>query len=187
LVSRVLLDEGFKHFGITDLDPKGEIREWLARRYTPDAIRQGLSIFGTEREKGRLQSKTAHRYLVKVIQNRQHEIDLRRQEELLLEYAKRERPVWLQGLEAEHEILITECVDGSLEKDLAFYLSDNAVFGGLILQRAFWEDKLKALLEKQRERFSSVCRHVRRLFEATWENRFALISKLIAWENQLAR
>ncbi len=187
LVSRVLLDEGFKHFGITDLDPKGQIREWLARRYTPDAIRQGLAIFGTEREKGRLRSKMAHRYLVKVILNRQHEIDLHRQEELLLEYAKRERPVWLQALETEYEILATECVDGSLGKDLAFYLSDNAVFGGLILQRAFWEDKLKALLEKQRGRLSSVCRHVRRLFEATWENRFLLISKLVAWENQLTQ
>ena len=187
LVSRVLLDEGFKHFGITDLDPKGAIREWLARRYTPEAIRQGLAIFGTEREKGRLRSKTAHRYLVKVIQNRQHEVDLQRQEELLLEYAMIERPVWLQELEAEYEILVTECADGSLEKDLAFYLSDNAVFGGLILQRAFWEDKLKALLEKQRDRFTSVCRHIRRLFEATWENRFSLISKLIAWECQIAR
>ena len=186
-VSRVLLDEGFKNFGIIGLDPKGEIREWLARRYTPEAIRQGLSIFGTEREKGRLRSKTAHRYLVKVIQNCQHEIDLRRQEEFLLEYAKRERPVWLQGLEAEYEVLTTGCVDGSLGKDLAFYLSDNAVFGGLILQRAFWEDKLKDLLEKQRDRFTSVRRHVRRLFEATWENRFSLINKLIAWEYQLTR
>jgi len=58
-----LLVEGFKRFGITDLDSKGEIREWLARRYTPEAIRQGLAIFGTEREKGRLQSKAAHRSL----------------------------------------------------------------------------------------------------------------------------
>ena len=187
LVSRVLLDEGFERFGITGLDPKGKIREWLAGRYTPEALRQGLAIFGTEREKGRLRNKTAHRYLVKVIQNCQNEIDLRRQEELLREYAKVERPVWLQELEAEYEILATECIDVSLEKDLAFHLSDNAVFGGLILQRAFWENKLKTLLEKQRDRFTSVCRHVRRLYEATWENRFALLSKLVAWEYQLTQ
>jgi len=186
LVSRILLDEGFDRFGITSLDPKGSIREWLAGRYTPEAIRQGLAIFGTEREKGRLQNKTAHRYLVKVIQNCQDEIDLRHQEELLRKYAKVEQPFWLQELEAENEILTAECVGASPEKDLALRLSDNAVFGGLILQRAFWENKLKTLLEKQRDRFTAVCNHVRRLFEAKWEHRFALISKLVAWEYQLA-
>lgn len=186
LVSLILLNEGFERFGITGLDPCGRIRQWLAGRYTPEAIRQGLAIFGTEREKGRLWNKTAHRYLVKVIQNCQDEIDLRRQEELLREYAEVERRVWFHELEAEYEILATECTGDSPEKDLAFQLSDNAVFGGLILQRAFWEDKLKSLLEKQRDRFASVCRHVRRLYEAKWENRFALLSKLIAWEYQLA-
>jgi hypothetical protein len=186
LASRVLLNEGFDRFGIAGLDPKGTIRDWLAGRYTPEAIRQGLAIFGTERGKGRLRSKTAHRYLVKVIQNCQDEIDLRRQEELSREYAGVERSVWLQELEAEYEILEGQCVDASPENDLAFHLSDKAAFGGLILQRAFWENKLKALLEKQRDRFTSVCNHVRRLFEAKWEHRFALISKLVNWDYQLA-
>ncbi len=185
LVSRILLDEGFKRFGIADLDPKRQIRVWLAGRYTPAAVRQGLAIFGTEQEKGRLRNKAAHRYLVKVIQNCQNEIDLRRQEELLCEYAKVERAVWIQDLEAEYETLTGECVGDSMEKDLAFHLSDKAVFGGLILQRAFWENKLKSLLEKHSDRFISVCSHVRRLYEATWENRFTLISKLVAWEHQL--
>lgn len=186
LASRVLLDEGFERFGITDLDPKGKIRVWLAGLYTPTAIRQGLAIFGTEREKGRLRNKTAHRYLVKVIQNCQNEIDLRRQEELLHEYAKIERDVWLQDLESEFKSLTDECVTGAAKQDLAFILSEKAVFGGLALQRAFWEDKLKELLKKQRDRFTSVCRHVRRLYEATCENQFALISKLVAWEYQLS-
>jgi L-lactate utilization protein LutB len=53
------------------------------------------------------------------------------------------------------------------------------------LQRAFWENKLGSL-EKQRSRFTIVCNHVRRLFEAAWENRFALISKLVAWEHRLS-
>ena len=185
--SRVLLDEVFKRFEFTDRDPKEKLREWLAGRFTPDAIIQGAAIFGTEREKGRLHSKLAHRYLVKVIMNCQVEIDLRRQEELLREYAKIERPVWLQNLEAEYEELVTECVGTSPENDLAFQLGDRAVFGGLIIQRAFWEHKLKAFLEKQQGRYTAVCNHVRRLFEATWENRFALISKLVTWEHQLAR
>ena len=186
-VSRILLDEGFKRCELTDLDPKGSIRGWLAGRFTPEAIRQGLAIFGTEWEKGRLRSKTAHRYLVKVIMSLREELDLCRQEELQREYAEVEQSVWLQGLEAEHTTVVAECIGGSPEKDLAFQLGERAVFGGLILQRAFWENKLKILMEKQRERFAAVCRHVRRLSEATMENRFALISKLVAWEYQLAR
>lgn len=186
-VSRALLDEGFDRCGIADLDAKGIIREWLAGYVTPEAIRQGLAIFITEREKGRLRNKTAHRYLAKVILNCQVELDLRQQEEQLRAYAARERSSWLQGLEADYTTVVADCVGASLEKDLAFQLGDRAVFGGLILQRAFWEDKLKALLETQRERFTAVCNHIRRLYEATWENRFALISKLVAWEYQLAR
>src|SRR5665811_1347091 len=97
-------------------------------------------------------NKTAHRYLVKLIMNCQHENDLRRQEEMMREFAEVERPAWLTDLDAEHERLVTECEGASPEKDLAFRLAENAAFGCLNLQRAFWEDKLKAQLEKQRGR-----------------------------------
>jgi len=186
LTSRVILDEGFRRFEIENLDPEGKTRQWLAERYTTEAIRQGLAIFGTERNKGRLRNKTAHRYLVKVIQNSQAEIDLRQQETSLREFAEIERQEWLQELEAEYKILEMECDGSTPENDLVFRLSDSAVFGGLSLQRAFWENKLKLILERNRDKFSAVCRHIRRLFEATWQNRFALIAKLVAWEYQLS-
>ena len=73
LANRTLLDEGFNRFGIANQDSMLKLLEWLAGSFTPEAIRQGLVIFGTEREKGRLQNKFAHRYLVKVIQNCQIE------------------------------------------------------------------------------------------------------------------
>lgn len=184
-ISRTLLDAGFDRFEICDLDSKGKIREWLAARFTPEAIRQGLAIFGTEREKRRLRNNMAHRYLVKVIINCQHEIDLRRQEELLREYAEVERPDWLRVLEAEYETLVADCAGPSPDKNLVFRLGENALFGCMIVQRAFWEDKLKALLNKQQDKFTAACSHIRRLFETTWGNRFALISKLVAWEYQL--
>jgi len=182
---RIILDEGFKRFCIEKLDHDGKIRQWLAGRYSPEAIKQGVAIFGTERNKGRLRNKTAHRYLVKVIQNCQAEIDLRKQEEYLREFAEVERRGWLQQLEDEFKTLKAECNGNTPEKDLAFRMSDNAVFGSLPLQRAFWENKLQFLLEKGRDKISAVCRHVRRLFEASPENRFALISKMVAWEHQL--
>ena len=128
----------------------------------------------------------AHRYLVKVIQNCQHEIDLRRQEELLREFAETEQNAWLQDLTPGYELLKAECDGSSPEKDLDFRVSENAVFGCLFLQRAFWENKLKALLKDRRDRIAAVCNHVRRLFEATWEDRFQLISKLIAWEYRIS-
>lgn len=185
-ISRALLDEGFQRFGIADRDPKGSLREWLAGRYAPEAIRQGLAIFGVEREKRRLRGAHTHRYLVKVIQNCKHEIDLRRQEELLREFAEVERAAWLRVYGAEYEALCAQCMGGSAATDLALRLAENAVFGGLILQRAFWENKLKELLIKERQKIAAVCRHVHRLLEATWENRFALIGKLTAWEYQLS-
>ena len=183
---RLILDEGFRRFGIENLDSDSKIRQWLAGRYSPEAIRQGLAVFGTERNKDRLRNKTAHRYLVKVIQNCQAAIDLRQQEEYLREFAEVERRGWLQQLEDEFKALKTECNENTSEQNLAFRLSDNAVFGGLLLQRTFWENKLQLILEKGRDKISAVCRHVRRLFEASPENRFALISKLVAWEYRLA-
>ncbi len=185
-VARKLLDKGFAFFGIEGLDPQCKIREWLSVRFGPEAIRQGLAIFGTKRDKGLLRSDMAHRYLVKVIQNCQHEIDLRRQEELLREFAETEQNAWLQNLTPEYELLKAECDGSSPEKDLDFRVSENAVFGCLFLQRAFWENKLKALLKDRRDRIAAVCNHVRRLFEATWENRFQLMSKLIAWEYRIS-
>ena len=111
---------------------------------------------------------------------------MRLQEELLRDYACVERAGFLKQLEAEYEILKKQSAGTWPETDLALRLSDNAVFGGLVLQRAFWENKLRTLLQKHHGRFAVVCRHIRRLFEAKWENRFALISKLINWEYQLA-
>ena len=185
-VARKLLDKGFALFGIERLDLQGKIREWLSVRFGPEAIRQGLAIFGTKRDKGLLRSDMAHRYLVKVIQNCQHEIDLRRQEELLREFAETEQNAWLQDLTPEYELLKAECDGSSPEKDFDFRVSENAIFGCLFLQRAFWENKLKALLKDRRDRIAAVCNHVRRLFEATWEARFQLMSKLIAWEYRIS-
>ncbi len=184
-VSRTLLDEGFTQFAIQDQDPEGQLRQWLADRYTPEAIRQALAIFGTEWNKGRLRNKMAHRYLVKVIQNCQEEMDLRIQEELLRKYAQKERQGWLQEFEAEYRQLKKECDGSSPGKNLLFCLGEKSVFGGLALQRTFWEGKLKQMLGKCHDKFSVVCRHIRRLFEAKWNDRFILISKLVAWENQL--
>lgn len=185
-ISRKLLDDGFSRFNITG-DSKGNIREWLASRFTPDAIRQGLAIFGTEWSKGRLKNNTAHRYLVKLIKSCQEEIDLHMQEELLREFAETERQAWLVELEEEYKIIKEQYIGTSPDKDFALMLSKKAVFGSMFLQRAFWEQKLKQLLRNQQNKFSAVSKHIRRLFEAPWSDRFTLINKLVTWQYQLDR
>ncbi len=181
-VARQILDKGFADFDLDPFDPKGTLRTWLSSRYTPAAIRQGLAIFATQRAKGRLHSDTAHRYLVKVIQNCQDEIDLRKQEDYLREYAEVEKRGLLRELEKEYELLKAQC-DGRSGPayDLAFQLSEKAVFGAMILQRSFWEAKLKKLLLEGKDRIASVIRHIRRLFEAHWNDRFQLINRLVSW------
>jgi hypothetical protein len=187
-LARQILDAGFARFGLEASDTQGELRTWLSGRYTPAAIRQGLALFATERDKGRLREKTAHRYLVKLIQSSQEELDLRAQEHWLREFAEIERVAWIQELEHDYAILKTECDNAStLEHNLAFRLSEKAVFDGLPLARAFWEEKLRSFLEKQGQCFEAVRRHIRRLFDAQWNDRFHLISLLIGWENQLVQ
>jgi len=187
-VARQILDAGFARFGLEASDIKGQLRSWLSGRYTPAAIRQGLALFATERDKGRLRGKTAHRYLVKLIQSSQEELDLRAQEHWLREFAEIERIAWIQELEHDYAILKTESDNAStLEHDLAFRLSEKAVFDGLPLARAFWEEKLRTLLEQQCQRFKAVRRHIRRLFDAHWNDRFHLITLLVGWENQLVQ
>lgn len=191
-LARQILDAGFAHFALDVNDAQGKLRAWLSSRYTPAAIRQGLSIFGSERAKGRLHEKTAHRYLVKLIQSRQEELDLHAQEAWLLEFAKVERGAWLQELEQDYNLLKTECSQTTdlahdLDHDLAFCLSEKAVFGGLPLARAFWEAKLRDLLVQQWQRFEAVRRHIKRLYEAPGNDRFHLISLIAGWEQKLAQ
>ena len=182
-VARQILDEGFTDFQLNHLDTKGSLRTWLSSKFTPEAIREALAIFATERGKGRLKSETAHRYLVKVIQNCQHECDLRVQEIQLQKYAETEKRGFLKELERDYQILVNQCKGVG---ELALHLSENAVFGGLILQRQFWEGKLKALLTKFRNITQAVINHTRRLFEAEWNDRFKLISRLISWNNAIS-
>ena len=186
-VARTILDTGFTHFGIEHLDPQGKLRHWLSSRFTPDAIRQGLAIFGAERDKGRLRSKTAHRYLVKVIQNCQDELDLRRQEELLHEFARHEHQAWLQVFEKEYEQLKCEHAAPAGTREMIFCVTQAALFGSMILERAFWEEKLQHLLLIHPEFFESVCNHIQRHWDVGHTCRLQLIDRIISWQYQTAQ
>lgn len=185
-VARTLLDTGFARFEIEHLDPHGKVRNWLSRRFTPQAIRQALAIFGAEREKGRIRNKTAHRYLVKLIQNCQDELDLRRQEELLRFFAQEEREAWLEILERENEQVQAQHAHCAEARQSVLRVSESALFGSMVLERSFWEDKLQSLLLIHPQLIQAACNHVRRLWEADHSARFQLIDKMITWQYQTA-
>ncbi len=185
-VAMALLDQAFEQFDLQGNDADSKIRIWLSSRYTPEAICQAIAIFGAEYEKGRLHNQHAHRYLVKLVQNCQTEIDLRIQEQLLYEFFNIQRNHCLQTLENDYQTVVDQCRNQhSVQHNLAFELSELAVFGSIIIQRAFWEDKLKQHLATQPEQIPAVCRHIRRLYEAQGNDRFQLISRLIKFQHQL--
>ncbi|MCP4716021.1 MAG: hypothetical protein GY868_12970 [Deltaproteobacteria bacterium] len=184
-VARALLDHGFACFDMEGLDPKGKLRQWLASRFQPAAIRQALAILGAERSKGRIRNKNAHRYLVKVIMNCQDELDLRREEELLREFAAYEREAWLTEFNKRYEQVVNSRAWDPGE--LAVHMSESALYGSLFVQRSFWEEKLKTFLLAHDNLFDKVCAHVRRTWDAALNDRFQLIDKILSWQYQTAR
>jgi hypothetical protein len=182
-LSRQILDRTFKDHDLEELDKGGKTRRWIAARFTPKAIRQALALFATERKKGRLQHEMAVRYLVKVIQSQQHELDLREQEQSLLSYAQQQKKQWLFQWENDYQAFEESCShQSSRQEAFACQLAEMTLFASIFLQRAFWEDKLKTLLKTQQQLLHSVCQHLRRLFEADSNDRFQLISSLIEWD-----
>lgn len=181
-IARGLLDEGFKQFGLVQADPRGKLRHWLSAVCEPEAIRQGLAIISVKMEKGSLKGKLIHRYLVKVIRECQTQIELEREEKELLKFAETERKGWLSGLQTAFESLAWEC---ETDEQLAKALAEHALFGDIMIERAFWTDQLSTHLIKNPELSPSVCRHVRRVYEADRQDRFQLLAKITAHSTEL--
>jgi len=183
-IARKILDEAFEPLGLTNKDPLGRLRTWLANAYEPEAIRRAIAIFTAKRDGGALKGPESHRYLVKVIQGCQADIELEREERKLLELAAVERKAWLQDWEEGlHEIQNTSSSNEEILREIA----ERAVFGGMILEKAFWERALTRILTGLRGLFETVLTHVRRLYEASQDDRRRLMSRLVSWYHGLER
>lgn len=183
-VARALLDEAFEHLGLVPADTIGRLRAWLAATFEPDAIRRALAIFGARRAKGSLRGKDAHRYLVKLIREAQIEIDLEREEHLLLQYAEMERRSWLAELVAAKAAVEREC---STKEERMIALADHALFGGIFLEKAFWENELSAAIVATPTLLDGVTTHIRRLYEAPPPCRRRLLNRLVTAHQGLDR
>ena len=177
---RALLDEGFARLGLLEHDTDGKQRRWMARSFTREAIRRALVIVAGRLEK--LDPQYAHRYLAKVLQNTQHEVDLEKAAVELDHLCRAERQNWMVRYEQDLESLEAELHD---PEQLARALAEKAAQASLPLGGLFWRRQLLALLDNARHLLATVRRHLIRLDEEDVSSRLALLDTLAAWEHGL--
>jgi len=177
-----LLNRVFERLDILASDPNGSLRRYLAR-YHPTAIRRAAAIVSAKLKRRAINTRWAHRYLAKVIQSQQDELDLEHAAQELLHLRRIQNQSWTRHEEREHQTLLSELDDPEL---LAFALAENAAHGGIPVQSAFWADKLLALLESARHPATAVIKHLVRLYEAPHQKRLALIDLITAHQQAIA-
>lgn len=181
-VTLSLLDEVFQRFGLLEKDPQSKLRRYLAR-FQNEAIRRAAALFASKHQRGALDRRYAHRYLVKLIQNQQDELDLERAAEELLELCKKQNEDWVQHEELQYQALAEDVTDPQL---FARAVAERAAHGGIPLQATFWTQKMLRCLREASQLIKSVKKHLVRLYEAPFQQRLALLDAITALECQIA-
>jgi len=181
-VSAPLLDEVFRRLGLLDKDPTGALRRHLSA-CEPAAIRRAAAIVTAKRESGALDQRYLHRYLAKVIQNQQHELELERAAEELFDLCRAEAQLWTEGEEQDYERLVN---DGLSKDELLLAVAEHAAHAGMPVQSVYWTRMLLELLASATESIQMVKQHLVRLYEADPQRRLALIDRITALEHSLA-
>jgi hypothetical protein len=176
LISLNLLDGVFERLDLLDKDPKRSLRLYLAR-YEPTAIRRAAAVVSAKLHRGAVDRRWVHRYLVKVIQTQQDELDLERAAEVLHQLCRIQNQSWTHHEEREYKILLSEHDD---PKHLALTLAENAAHGGIPVQATFWNEKLLTFLGNKPYLADTVITHLVRLYEAPHQKRLALIDLVAA-------
>jgi hypothetical protein len=91
--SRELLDDAFGRFDLLPKDPHGRLRHYLSG-FSPPAVRRALAIFAAKKRRRAIREDFAHRYLVKLVQNSQHAIDLDVVADELLALCRKQAQNW---------------------------------------------------------------------------------------------
>ncbi len=179
--ARDLIEHVFQRFLLTEHDPKAKLRDYLAT-FQPAAIRRAAAILATKLERDLVQRKHAHRYLAKVIQTQQEEIDLERAAEELWELTQRQNQNWVEREERHFDALER---DQGLE-DLTRAVAERAAYGGIPLQSTFWTRKLLQLLRQQADRLvEHVKKWLIRLYDAPRQRRLVLLDLITAQQQEL--
>ena len=181
-VSGPLLDQVFQRLELIDKDPKGALRRYLSV-CEPAAIRRAAAIVTAKRESGSLDERYVHRYLAKVIQNQQHELELERAADELLDLCQVEGQLWTVAEERDYERLVN---DGLSKDELLLAVAEHAAHAGLPVQTAYWTRKLTELLRPALESGQAVKQYLVRLYEADPQRRLILIDRIAALEHGIA-
>ena len=176
LISLELLDAVFERLGLLGEDPKRSLRLYLAR-YEPAAIRRAAAVVSAKLQRGAVELRWAHRYLTKVIQNQQDELDLERAAEELRQLCRIQNQSWTSFEEREYQTLVSENDD---PKHLAIALAENAAHGAIPVQATFWNEKLLTFVDDEPYLADAVITHLVRLYEAPHQKRLALIDLVAA-------
>ena len=174
--SRQLLDVVFARFDLIGHDPKGSLRDYLAT-FEPAAIRRAGAIVAVRKERGLVEQEYLHRYLTKVIQNIQQEIDLERAAQELHDLCQAQGEAWTVQLEQDYLSLENQTAS---PEDQVRVVAELAAHGGLPLARNFWTGKLERLLRRYRHLIPTAVTHLVRLFEAPYDQRLTLIDRITA-------
>jgi hypothetical protein len=181
-IVRTLLDDAFVRLTLV-MDDTSRLRAWLAATFEPEAVRRALALLETKRAKGGIQGPYAHRYLVKLIQSHQSEINIERAVQSMLHYAEIESAAWLTNLQIEHTRLLAESSPG----DYLNRLADKALCGNIVIENAFWEKALEEALASAPAQFTAVMVHIRRLYEVPEFRRLGLINRVMTHRAGLGR
>jgi len=182
LRSRALLDEGFQRWSLTEKDPGGHLRKHLSW-CEPSAVRRGFMLFSSRMQRGVIKERYAHRYLAKLIQSCQEEIDFERAEDELLRSCETEYEWWLAHEEKAYQEIVE---NGKDSLDVCCQIAEMAAHGSLPINGAFWRDKLRKEVERNRHHAAGVRRFLRRLYEAPQHVRLGLITSVAEVEYGLA-
>ena len=174
--SRKLLDTVFVSLDLLAHDPSGSLRNYLAS-FQPAAIRQAAVIVKARKERGLVDQEYLHRYLAKVIQNKQEEMDLELAASELMELCRTQGESWTKNLEQDYQLMKSQ---NPLMKDQVFEVAKMAAHSGLLLDGTFWTEKLQKLLTRYRYLIGSTIKYLVRLFEAPNERRLALVDQITA-------
>jgi len=179
--SRVLLDLIFQDWDLESRDKKGHLRKYLSY-CEPGAIRRSGAVFASKMNRGVLNKKYNHRYLAKLVQSFQEEIDLEIVEDELLKYAKCERQWWIAHEIEEYENLKQNF---PLPADCCCQIAELAADGNIPVGSAFWRNILKKEVKNNIQVVPIVQNHIKRLYEYSLNKRIALLDLVSQIEHDL--
>lgn len=177
-----LLDEIFERFELLDKDSQSKLRRYLAG-FRIEAIRRAAALFASKLDQGVPQPQYAHRYLVKLIQSQQDELDLERAAKELLVLCQKQNEDWIRHEEIHYQTLVEDLPE---PERLARAVAERAAHGGIPLQATFWTQKLLQCLREAAQLIRSVKMHLIRLYEAPFQQRLALLDAITALECRIA-